>query len=122
MRTLDMARLGPLYLQGGGWGGQQIVPEAFVTAYTQPQNAGGPPIEGLAHGHLRWVVPSKAPRPTYMASGFGGQFIWVYPPLDLVVAATSASSAESAQRGHALQLIRTHTFTAAQRRVAQEPR
>lgn len=119
LRTLDMAKLGQLYLQRGQWDGKPLVPEAFVDASVQAQNAGGPPV-GLPYGYLWWVVPGKAARPTFMASGFGGQFIWVYPPLDLVVATTSTVSVESGQRGQALKLIRNHVFAAAQRRMASE--
>lgn len=119
LRTLDMAKLGQLYLQRGQWDGKPLVPKAFADASAQVQNAGGPPV-GLSYGYLWWVVPGKAPRPTFMASGYGGQFIWVYPPLDLVVATTSTVSAESGQRGQALQWIRHHAFAAAQRRVASE--
>lgn len=121
LRTLDMAKLGQLYLQRGQWNGQTLVPEAFADASVQVQHAGGPPVR-LPYGHLWWVVPGKAARPTFMASGFGGQFIWVHPPLDLVVATTSTVSPESGQRGQALQLIRNPVFAAAQRRVAGEPR
>ena len=121
LRTLDMAKLGQLYLQRGQWNGKPLVPEAFADASAQVQHAGGPPV-GLAYGYLWWVVPGKAPRPTFMASGFGGQFIWVYPPLDLVVATTSTVSADSGARGQALQLIRNQLFAAAQRRVADEPK
>ncbi|MDP3228031.1 MAG: serine hydrolase [Acidovorax sp.] len=121
LRTLDMAKLGQLYLQRGQWGGKPLVPEAFVDASVQAQNAGGPPL-GLSYGYLWWVAPGKAPRPTFMASGFGGQFIWVYPPLDLVVATTSTVSSESGRRGQALQWIRNHLFAAAQRRVAADPK
>ncbi|KQO26878.1 serine hydrolase [Acidovorax sp. Leaf76] len=117
LRTQDMAKLGQLYLQRGQWDGKPLVPEAFADASVQVQNTGGPPV-GLSYGYLWWVVPGKAPRPTFMASGFGGQFIWVYPPMDLVVATTSTVSAESGQRGQALQWIRHHAFAAAQRRVA----
>lgn len=121
LRTLDMAKLGQLYLQRGQWNGKPLVPEGFAEASTQVQNAGGPPV-GLSYGYLWWVVPGKAARPTFMASGFGGQFIWVYPPLDLVVATTSTVSPASGQRGQALQLIRNQVFTAAQKRAASEPR
>jgi CubicO group peptidase (beta-lactamase class C family) len=120
LRTLDMAKLGQLFLQNGVWGGKQIVPQAYVMAATQPQNAGGPPVS-LSYGFMWWVVPSSAARPTFMASGFGGQFIWVHPPLDLVIAATSTASPDSGRRGQALQLIRSRLFTAAQRRLASEP-
>jgi len=119
LRTVDMAKLGQLFLQNGAWGGKQIVPQAFVMAATQPQNAGGLPVS-LPYGYMWWVVPSSAPRKTFMASGFGGQFIWVYPPLDLVIATTSTASLGTGRRGQALQLIRSRLFTAAQQRLASE--
>lgn len=121
MQTADMVKLGQLYLNNGVWNGQQIVPADYVAASTQAHNAGGPPA-GLSYGYLWWVVPGKAARPTFMANGWGGQFIWVYPPLNLVVATTATASPESNQRGHALQLIRNHVFAAAQRRVVGEPK
>ena len=120
LRTLDMAKLGQLFLQNGAWGGKQIVPQAFVMAATQPQNAGGLPVS-LPYGYMWWVVPSSAPRKSFMAVGFGGQFIWVYPPIDLVIAITSTGSLDSARRGQALQLIRSRLFTAARQRLASEP-
>jgi len=120
LRTLDMAKLGQLYLQKGAWDGRQILPEDFAAASVQPQNAGGLPVK-LAYGYLWWVVTGKAPRPTFLASGYSGQFIWVHPALDLVVATTSTVSAEVQQRGQALQLIRNQLFAAAQRRLAAEP-
>jgi CubicO group peptidase (beta-lactamase class C family) len=121
LRTADMAKLGQLFLQQGTWGGRQIVPESYAMAATQPQNAGGRPV-GMPYGYMWWVVPSNAPRKTFMASGFGGQFIWVHPPLDLVIAITSTVSPDSNRRGQALQLIRGRLFAAAQRRVGNEPR
>ena len=92
LRTLDMAKLGQLYLQRGQWEGRTLVPEAFASASVQVQNPGGPPV-GLPYGYLWWVVPSAAPRPTFFASGYAGQFIWVDPAADLVVATTSTVSA-----------------------------
>jgi CubicO group peptidase (beta-lactamase class C family) len=121
LRTADMAKLGQLFLQQGTWGGRQIVPESYAMAATQPQNAGGRPV-GMPYGYMWWVVPSNAPRKTFMASGFGGQFIWVHPPLDLVIAITSTVSPDSNRRCQALQLIRGRLFAAAQRRVGNEPR
>jgi CubicO group peptidase (beta-lactamase class C family) len=53
------------------------------------------------------VLPTEAPRRTFMASGWGGQLSWVFPPMELVVAITSAVSPESQQRSQAVQLLRT---------------
>ncbi len=94
MRTMDMAKLGQLFLRKGVWAGQQLVPESYAMAATQPQNAGGPPVS-MPYGYMWWVVPSNGGRNTFLASGFGGQLIWVHPPLDLVIAVTSTVSRDS---------------------------
>ncbi len=116
MRTEDMAKLGQLLLQNGAWAGQQLLPAAYAAQATTAQNTGGPPV-GLAYGHLWWVVPSKTPRPTFMASGYSGQFIWVQPAMQLVIATTSTVSADAQKHGQALQLIRGRLFEAAQVRA-----
>jgi CubicO group peptidase (beta-lactamase class C family) len=120
MRTVDMAKLGQLYLQNGAWDGNQLVPQAYAIAATQPQNKGGPPVS-MPYGYMWWIVPSSAPRQTFMASGYAGQLIWVYPPLEMVVAITSTVSPESQRRGHAIQLLRGRLFNAAQQRAASAP-
>lgn len=104
LRTADMARLGHLFLSAGIWDGRQIVPSAYVSAATQPQNAGGPPV-AMAYGYLWWIVPPRGPGKTYMASGYGGQLIWVHEALELVVAATSTASADSQRRGQVVKLL-----------------
>ena len=93
---------------------------ASVREATRQQNKGGPPVS-MPYGYLWWVVPSQAPRPTFMASGYGGQVIWVYPPLELVVAITSAASPDSARRGQAIQLLRGRLFNAARQRASSGP-
>ena len=75
----------------------------------------------MPYGYMWWIVPSKPPRQTFMASGYAGQLVWVYPPLDLVVAITSTVSQDSQRRGQAIQLLRGKLFNAAQQRAASTP-
>lgn len=90
---------------------------ARVAQATRAHSAGGPPVR-LPYG-LSWWVPSDS---TYFASGYAGQFIWIHPPLGLVVAATSTVSGGSQERGQAIQLIRGRIFQAVQRRLASGQR
>ena len=106
MRTMDLAKLGQLVLQGGLWEGKQIVPADYVRASTEPQGSGGPPV-GLPYGYLWWVAGAQGPQRVVLASGYAGQMIWVHPGLELVVAATSTVSADSQKRGHAIALLRS---------------
>jgi CubicO group peptidase (beta-lactamase class C family) len=112
LRTRDMARLGQLMLQQGQWDGRRLLPPDYVRAPTTAQSAGGPPL-GLPYGYHWWVSPADAVHQQVVASGFGGQFIWVDPALELVVAATSDVSPGSAARGQALALFRQGIVPAA---------
>lgn len=113
-----MARLGELALAEGRWQGQALVPADFVRRATERRNAGGAPLFA-AYGYLWWVAstaPSrKAERRTAMANGYGGQWIYVYPPLQMVVAATSRRTPESMSRAQALTMIRRDVLPALQR-------
>lgn len=115
-RTIDIAKLGQLFLRGGAWEGRQILAPGYVAAATRAHNGGGPPVS-LPYGYLWWVT-ATAPQSAFLASGYGGQLVWVHPALDLVVAVTSTVSAGSQQRGHAVRLIRGGLVDAAQRRAA----
>jgi CubicO group peptidase (beta-lactamase class C family) len=120
LRTRDMARIGQLILQQGRWAGHSLVGEDFVRAATTRHNGGGPPV-GLPYGYLWWVAPSDAPRPPVVASGHGGQFIWVDPALELVIAASADTSQASAARGQALELIRQRIVPAVARSQGDMP-
>ncbi|MBK6868628.1 MAG: beta-lactamase family protein [Burkholderiales bacterium] len=114
LRTVDMARLGQLMLQQGQWNGQPLLSAEVAAQMMAPQSAGGPPV-GLPYG-LGWWVPSAT---TFFASGYGGQFIWVHPPLALVVATTATVSPGSQQRAQATQLVRGRLFQAARRHASE---
>jgi CubicO group peptidase (beta-lactamase class C family) len=74
----EMAKFGYLYLQGGVWEGQQIVPAAWVEASVTPPQ----------YGYQWWRLANGG----YAALGYGGQRIAVVPHLDLVVVITGSFS------------------------------
>jgi CubicO group peptidase (beta-lactamase class C family) len=80
----DMAKFGYLYLNGGQWDGQEIVPEWFVRESTREHSAGGNP-EPAAYGYLWWVVSRHS---AYCAAGYGGQYVFVIPDRDLIIVTT----------------------------------
>jgi len=100
LATPDMARIGELVRLGGSWQGRELVPADFLRVSTTRQSAGGPPNH-LPYGYGWWVGQQVR-----IAAGLGGQLIWIAPGRQLVVAATSASTPESAGRGQALTFIR----------------
>jgi CubicO group peptidase (beta-lactamase class C family) len=113
MKTRDMAKLGQLFLALGRWRGREIVQQSYATASTDRQSAGGPPSQTWAYGFMWWVVPTPAPRKAFLASGLGGQFIYVDPSKDIVVATTAHASQASTSRLQAITLIREHILPAA---------
>ncbi len=90
LRSRDMLKLGQLYLQRGWSGSRSIVPESWVDATTRPgftwrETYGSQ--RGVTYGMLWWV--SDASPASFFAWGYGGQFIYVVPSLDLVAVTTT---------------------------------
>ena len=112
---VPMARLGQLVLAGGVWQGRALVPADYLASATQRQNAGGGPVFS-PYGYLWWLSADQprrsSGRPAALASGYGGQWIYVDPARQCVVATTSRRTPESAARGQALALIRRQVLPA----------
>jgi CubicO group peptidase (beta-lactamase class C family) len=79
----EMARLGYLYLRGGEWSGERLLTAAYVEQSTIVQ-ASGDPTGGAAYGYQWWVTGATGYN-AFFALGYGGQYIYVVPALDLVV-------------------------------------
>ena len=80
----DWARLGLLYLQGGLWNGERLLPEEFVDFVRTPAPAWERPIYGGFFWLNRegwWPVPEDA----FFMAGSGGQYTLIVPTHDLVV-------------------------------------
>ena len=83
----DWARLGNLYLQGGVWNNERILPEGFtkfVSTVAPAWEADKNPIYGAffwINGDGTFPVPTDA----YYMSGAGGQTTLIVPSHDLVV-------------------------------------
>ena len=88
----DLLRYGQLVLQRGRSGSHQVVPEQWVAAMTSPQfswRETDGPQHGVTYGRLWWTADGP-PVAAEFAWGYGGQFVYVVPSLDLVVVATTA--------------------------------
>lgn len=97
LRARDMAKFGYLYLQGGRWNGQQVVPRAWVEESVRPHITIG---SGAEYGYFWWIHRMTAGRRTvqwFAGRGYGDQIIAVFPELDLVVVMTCGN--ESAGGG-----------------------
>jgi len=83
----DWARLGNLYLQGGVWNGERILPAGYVefaSSLAPAWQADGRPI----YGGFFWINGEGAfpvPKDAYYMAGAGGQTTLIIPSHDLVV-------------------------------------
>lgn len=84
LRPRDMLKFGLLYLNNGTWNGREIVPEEWIKESTTPKTSLEP---GLGYGYFWWTKQFSWKERTvdsYFAWGYGGQYIFVVPQLDLV--------------------------------------
>jgi CubicO group peptidase (beta-lactamase class C family) len=112
MTPRDLARLGQLYLQEGEWNGRQVVPAEWVRRSTSRHAEGWPHRYG-AYGYFWWLPPGD-PWESFAAVGYGGQFLYVVPELDmlLVTTATLEGKGEAWDR-RAFEVFRDAIFGAA---------
>jgi CubicO group peptidase (beta-lactamase class C family) len=78
-----MAKLGELYLNEGQWDDKQIVPASYVREAISVQSDGD--ATGGAHYGYQWWVTEATGYHAAFALGFGGQYIYIVPELDLTV-------------------------------------
>jgi CubicO group peptidase (beta-lactamase class C family) len=77
----DFARLGELMRNKGRWGGEQVVPEAWVDSSTRPC-----PLNST-YGYLWWLFDNPK---GFAARGYLDTHCYVFPDLELVVARIQA--------------------------------
>lgn len=102
LRPRDLAKIGQLVLDGGIWRGQRVVSEAWIRAMTSrrigrdnnffleavavPEDTG----YGYLWWHDRWRIGERSVEVVY-ATGAGGQKLFVFPGLEMVVAMTGSN-------------------------------
>jgi len=90
----DMARFGQLYLDGGTYGGMQLVPAEWVRDSFESWSATTystdilDAIKQLEYGYLWWSGVAGSHHFNF-AWGHGGQLICVLPDLDMVIVTTA---------------------------------
>jgi CubicO group peptidase (beta-lactamase class C family) len=112
MTPRQMLAFGELYLNAGRAGGLQIVPESWVNVSCQgrartrrPGSPGYDPTRGFdpmrdrEYGYNWWVYEIGGYDACF-AWGYGGQYIFVVPEIQLVMVTTSAPDVSEERRGH----------------------
>ena len=95
VRRGDLVALGELYLAGGG----PVVSAEYVAAARSAATGGGPP-EGTPYGFLWWARDDA-----FFAGGFGGQYLYVVPALELVAVTTGDAAVVTPTSASARRLI-----------------
>ena len=91
LRPRDMVKLGQLFLAGGRWDNQQVVPADWVDQATTRHVA----AEGHSDGYgYQWWTATTDGDEAFAAVGYGGQIIQVVPDRNVVVV-TSTEMRES---------------------------
>ena len=97
MTPRQMLAFGELYLDRGRRARRQIVPESWIDRSFIAR--GRSPISDQEYGYGWWIRDLGGHR-AYYAWGFGGQYIFVVPDLDLVVVTTSSATVAEDRRSH----------------------
>jgi CubicO group peptidase (beta-lactamase class C family) len=87
LRTVDMAKLGFLYLNNGNWNGTQLIPEDFVVHSISPIEHENPLGPQFGYGWHWWL---RSDLGIYFAYGRHGQKIMVSPEHDMIVVFTAS--------------------------------
>ena len=106
MTPRQMLAFGELYRNQGRANGQQVVASRWVekscdgrARSPRPWNGTLDPLRDRKYGY-GWWVHEIAGYETCFAWGYGGQYVFVLPELDLVLVTTSAPDVSEERRGH----------------------
>ena len=97
LRPRDMLKIGQLYLSAGSLDGTRVVSSEWVRKSFVPRSRSQ--RSGREYGYGWWMRTMAGYR-TYYAWGYGGQFIFIVPDLDLVVTMTSSPNPGAGRREH----------------------
>ena len=96
LRAPDLVKIGELYVNGGRWGGRQVVSAAWVRESTSPKlTPEQAEALGGQYGYM-WLTGEFDGRATFLASGSYYQRIFCIPTLGLVVVVTADDAENSA--------------------------
>ncbi len=89
LRSRDMIKWGMMILAKGKWQGEQLIPAAYVERATSPISLS---YGKSYYGFFWWVEDPQVGEKNYhciQGRGAGGQFIFMFPELDLIAVFTA---------------------------------
>ena len=116
LRTRDLAKFGQLYLDGGAWQGQQLISADWIAdSVVRRVDFSNVPSFSEGYGYQWWLdeLPYGSQLlETWVTSGFGGQYIFVVPGLELVVAFTGHNYENADGISNLYTMMRSHIMAA----------
>ena len=89
IRSRDMIKMGMLVMDNGKWKGEQLIPAEFIKVATSTiRKTHG----NSSYGYYWWVESFEVEGKNYngiQGRGAGGQFLFIFPELELVAVVTS---------------------------------
>lgn len=98
----QMVAFGELYLHRGRVGEAQVVPGQWVETSLVPRGRSYWSDQQYGYG---WWIRELAGEQAFFAWGYGGQYIFVVPRLDLVVVTTSSTTVGEERRSHRRSIV-----------------
>src|SRR5690606_25311747 len=90
-------RFGELFMAGGEWEGERIVPHDWIETSWIPRTRSRYNTHRYGYG---WWIKEARGHPVYFAWGYGGQYLFLVPDLELIVVTTSVADSEPRDGGH----------------------
>ena len=112
LRSLDLLKLGQLYLNGGAWNNERVISESWVRESIRPHVRIDDSTE---YGYLWWLRTfrlhldnGKKQEFAYLMQGNGGNKVAVFPALDLVCVITSTNYGTSGMHEQTDRILVDH--------------
>ena len=102
MRPRDLLRIGEMYRSGGAWQGVQVVPRDWIERSLVVRTSS--PWNGHGYGY-GWWTRELAGHTAHFAWGYGGQYLFFIPDLELTIVATSDPAPRAGRRDYRSLLI-----------------
>ena len=116
LKSRDLAKFGQLYIDNGVWQGRQLVsPEWIADSVTRHVDISSWASFSQGYGYQWWLgdfFHDAQPVDTWMTSGYGGQYIFAIPSLDLVVAFTGHNYENGANIDNLFVMMRQYILPA----------
>lgn len=109
LKTRDMLKFGQLFIDEGVWQGQQLIsPEWVAASVTRHVDVSGTTSLTHDYGYQWWLTDlayKNGSTPAYITSGYGGQYIFAMPEIDVVVAFTGQNYEHGERIGDLYTLV-----------------